>query len=308
VEVAPGAQANVTCQLTYQQGTTSVERVEVELTGAQVTFRSLPYPFTQVRGTVTYEPGLLTLERLRGERAGGWLEVRRGLIDNLEHEPSFELKLFAQKLPLDEALRGLLSPGLQELWDKLAPSGTISFPKDAFSISGGPTWADERVVRVVTYQGDVDLEDVGFTLGFEFRQANGRISLGGQILLDREGADASATTVELTSPDGSPLPSPSASSESSAGGSMDPGARPRRLGAPGAPPAAAGRDGATGAPAGWQVISHSYQGTARLTGLVASGKPLKDLTGSFVKEGAMLGFSSVRAKMYDGELTGAAHG
>jgi hypothetical protein len=39
---------------------------------------------------------------------------------------------------------------------------------------------------------------------------------------------------------------------------------------------------------------------------VASNKPLKDLTGSFVKEGAMLGFSSVRAKMYDGELTGAA--
>jgi 4-amino-4-deoxy-L-arabinose transferase-like glycosyltransferase len=277
VDVALGARADVTCSLSYQDGVASVERAELHVRKAEVSFRSLPYPLEEVKGKVSYERGIITLEKLEGKHAGGRLEVSRGSIDNLEQAPSFELRLVAENVPLDQAFRGLLSPGLQDLWDRLAASGSISSPKDAaggFSISGGPRSADERWL---TYQGDLELKDVGFTLGFDFRQVTGKLSLAGQILLRREAATGSADAASETTPAGEETP------------------------ASGAP--------ASRAPAGagaYQVVSHRYEGTAHLTDLVASNKPLRNLTGSFLKEGTMLGFSNLEAEMYGGRLSGAA--
>ena len=255
VEVDPGARANLGTYLRYENGSTVVERVEVDLTEARGLFRLLPYPFERITGKVTYEPGVITLEGLRGERAGGWVEVRRGRIDNLLGEPSFELQLSAQNFPLDEHLRALLPPGHRDLWDRLAPSGYLDFPKDVVTVSGGPTGPDERVI---TYHGDLGLKDVAFTLGLEFQEVTGKLSLSGQVVSRRP---------------------------------------PRER-----PPGEARGEGQARP---YQVASHRYGGTGGLTRMVASNKLLTNVTGSFLKEGDMLGFSNVTAQMYGGRLQGA---
>lgn len=260
VEIEPGARANLACYLRYRQGSAQVERVEVELLEARGSFHLLPYPFERITGKVTYEPGVITLERLRGERAGGWVQVRRGRIDNLLGEPSFEVELSLKDLPLDEHLRALLPPGHRELWDRLAPRGWLGFPNDVITVSGGPTGPDERVI---TYHGDLGLKDVSFTLGLEFREVTGKLSLAGQVVS-------------------------------------------RRVGTQQGPPG----EGKRGP---YRVVSHQYGGTVRLTRMVASNKPLSNVTGSFLKgrikpppeERYMLGFSDVKAEMYGGTLEGA---
>jgi len=255
VEVKPGAKGNLSCSLAYRDGAMVLEWAEVELTEAAGLFRPLPYPFDQVTGKIIYEDGTLTLENLRGERAGAVVRVDRGRIDNLAGEPSFELVLSAENLPLDEHLRALLPPAQQDLWDRMAPSGYLSFPKDNITVSGGPTGDAERVI---TYHGNLRFRDVAFTLGLEFKEVTGKLSLAGQLVSRRE--------VELEAP----------------GGSLK---------------------GADESP--HRVVSHRCRGTGRLTRLVASGKPLTNVTLSFLKEGSLLGFSTVEADIYGGRLAGA---
>jgi len=56
---------------------------------------------------------------------------------------------------------------------------------------------------------------------------------------------------------------------------------------------------------GYHLISHRYGGTGRLNRMVAGKRPLTAVTGSFRKEGTMLGFSDLEAGMYGGRMTGA---
>lgn len=278
LEVKPGPAGDLACSLTYREGRTVVERVEVELKKARVRFGPIPYPFDEVTGIVIYEPGFIGLKGLRGQRAGGWLEVVVGLISNPEGEPSFQLGCRLQDLPVDETLRQVLPAGHQDLWDQLDPFGHLSspeevrkyepeddwpsgppsawghlkfpnFPEGVFMVSGGPTGPRQRWI---TYSGELELRDVGFTLGMEFEGVTGELSLAGLI--------------EAEVPAG------------------DDGGREDR------PP--------------YRVVSHRYGGTARLDYMMASNKELKNVTGSFRKEGTMLGFFDVKADMYGGRLEG----
>jgi len=123
------------------------------------------------------------------------------------------------------------------------------------TISGGPTSAVERAI---TYHGDLGLKGVAFTLGLEFRDVTGKLSLAGAALMRK--------AAELGDADGS-----------------------------------GGRSGGSG----YSVVSHRFGGSAQLKEMTASNKPLTNVTMSFLKEGSMLGFSTVEADMYGGILTGA---
>jgi len=100
--------------------------IAVRPQGASVTYASVPYPLSNVRGTVLYDGGKVVLEKVSASNRGAQIVID-GQIPQSPTAGILNMKITGRNVPLDEDFKRALPEMYQGMWDKLAPKGTIQF-------------------------------------------------------------------------------------------------------------------------------------------------------------------------------------
>ena len=119
--------------------------VSAEARDVAVTFDAFPYPVEGLRGRMRITPELVDIFGLAGRRG----PARIGVVGTvpLNGRP-MDVRLRADRLPLDATLAAALSPDLRSCWDKVNPSGSADV---AAHLTGTPD--DLRTELDVTATG-----------------------------------------------------------------------------------------------------------------------------------------------------------
>ncbi|MFK7884443.1 MAG: hypothetical protein AB8F26_09720 [Phycisphaerales bacterium] len=94
-------------------------RGEAKIINGQARYGDLPYPFTNVRGTVTFTRDDLVMKDIVGSGPTGAVLTASGEFIGLDDTSEVEIRIGVNKLPVDSVLLGSLSPGRRELVEAL---------------------------------------------------------------------------------------------------------------------------------------------------------------------------------------------
>jgi hypothetical protein len=129
---------------------------------------AFPLPLTQVQGTLAIEAGQIEIEKLTASCGDARLAVG-GTITFGQAGVHAIVKLNAERLAFDEALRQAIPWRLRRLWNNVQPAGTFDLALDRLQyrrLSGdaSPRWE---------FQGRLGLSDVRLDLGTEIAGVHG---------------------------------------------------------------------------------------------------------------------------------------
>ena len=109
------------------------KRIDLRVTDGHMRYEKFPYPLYNVTGTILVDDDLVTLAGMRASNAnagtircdGSYQMPKRSKTD-IETSPSeLALQFHVNDIPMDESLRTSLPRESQQVWDSLAPSGTL---------------------------------------------------------------------------------------------------------------------------------------------------------------------------------------
>ena len=109
------------------------KRVDLRVMDGHMRYEKFPYPLYNVTGTILVDDDLVTLAGIRASNANagtircdGTYKMTRRDANDIEQAPSdLALQFHANDIPMDESLRTSLPTESQQVWDSLAPSGTL---------------------------------------------------------------------------------------------------------------------------------------------------------------------------------------
>lgn len=108
---------------------------------AVASYTKFPYPLDQIAGTVRWEQGVTTVDKLVGRHGKAIVEINGSLAD--KGVP--DLTIRATDVPFDQVLRNALSPGVQKAFDELHPKGVGAADVRVTCPSGDPKKLDYRI-------------------------------------------------------------------------------------------------------------------------------------------------------------------
>lgn len=109
------------------------KRVDLRVMDGHMRYEKFPYPLYNVTGTLLVDDDLVTLAGMRASNANagtircdGTYRMPQRDVNGVEQTPSdLALQFHANDIPMDESLRTSLPSESQQVWDSLAPSGTL---------------------------------------------------------------------------------------------------------------------------------------------------------------------------------------
>ena len=109
------------------------KRIDLRVMNGHMRYEKFPYPLYNVSGTLLVDDDLVTLAGLRASNANagtvrcdGTYQMPQKSLEGIEISPSeLALQFHANDVPMDESLRTSLPAQSQQVWDSLAPSGTL---------------------------------------------------------------------------------------------------------------------------------------------------------------------------------------
>ena len=109
------------------------KRIDLRVMDSHMRYEKFPYPLYNVSGTILVDDDLVTLAGLRANNANagtircdGMYKMPKRADDGLPLAPSeLVLQFNANDVQMDESLRTSLPSASQQVWDSLAPSGTL---------------------------------------------------------------------------------------------------------------------------------------------------------------------------------------
>ena len=109
------------------------KRIDLRVMNGNMRYKKFPYPLYNVTGTILVDDDLVTLAGLRASNANagtvrcdGTYQIPKKSANGIEIQPSeLAVQFHANDLPMDESLRTSLPDESQQVWDALAPSGTL---------------------------------------------------------------------------------------------------------------------------------------------------------------------------------------
>lgn len=92
---------------------------DVELSNGRASYGKFPYPFTNLRGRVSFTQDDLVIERVDGDGPTGATLAASGRFDGLGEDSRVELRIEVRGVPLDDELMAALNPGRRQLVEAL---------------------------------------------------------------------------------------------------------------------------------------------------------------------------------------------
>lgn len=145
-------------------------RVIFKPNGCIATYAGFPLPLSDVRGRVVLEPGKVTLAGVRVRHEDSTIELNGGgTWDNGVSRLSLRLK--ADGLPLNDALRRAVPWRLRKLWNEVQPSGTVDLDLEKLEVTSRP---DQPTVYGFT--GRAMLHAMALSMGASLTDLTGTIA------------------------------------------------------------------------------------------------------------------------------------
>ncbi|QDU80912.1 hypothetical protein Pla110_26480 [Polystyrenella longa] len=90
----------------------------------KLTNRILPFPLSDLKGTVVWDNDLITIEKLTAMNGPAGIQAS-GKVARQPEKASFDIDLKCRNITLDQKLRARLTPGLAKLYDDFHPAGVF---------------------------------------------------------------------------------------------------------------------------------------------------------------------------------------
>lgn len=109
------------------------KRIDLRVMDGHMRYEKFPYPLYNVTGTILVDDDLVTLAGLRASNAnagtvrcdGSYQLPIKSATGTTQSPSKLSLQFHANDVPMDESLRTSLPSDSQQVWDSLAPSGTL---------------------------------------------------------------------------------------------------------------------------------------------------------------------------------------
>lgn len=92
---------------------------DVALSNGRASYGKFPYPFTNLRGRVSFTQDNLVIERVEGDGPTGATLAASGRFDGLGEDSRVELRIEVRGVPLDDEVMAALNPGRRQLVEAL---------------------------------------------------------------------------------------------------------------------------------------------------------------------------------------------
>jgi len=163
----------------------------------------LPYPWTNVRGTIHVDNEGVSAENLIAQADRATLWVARGQC-GFGRDAAWSAQAKVTQLTLDKRFRAALSESMKATWDKYRPAGEIDQITAQLCGAGGkPDWARSKVT--------VDCKDVAFVyhkFPYPLDHGRGRLMLDGDVLSINLVAQSGNRPIEFSGQVRQPLVAP----------------------------------------------------------------------------------------------------
>ncbi len=142
-QFSPKGAANVRGRVLRQRGRREQIPLEIFLVDADLTYAGFPYPLRHAEGLIQVDGEEV---RVRGvtARDGATVMSCSGTIRHLSGDPEIDLRIEAERLPLDARLKAAIGPEGRALWDRFEPTGEVDVVWHARKLPGKEVVHDSR--------------------------------------------------------------------------------------------------------------------------------------------------------------------
>ncbi len=98
--------------------------LDIRFSGSAFRYLPIPYEITDVDGEIHIDIPSVRVKYLSGRHDAAPFQFS-GTIEDIETDPSIDLRIRAQNVSLDRSLKLALAEPERKLWDRFAPSGTV---------------------------------------------------------------------------------------------------------------------------------------------------------------------------------------